>query len=206
MALEDYPFFCLGLRPLEVESLLSAEVLRSSLRSITTTYEPCRVNWHRSSILTPRCTSQDILVVDRMRWRMHASPFSTTMIGCRMPSTLKVRRTVRGYHTKYLLKKAFHDLLPPLTRQRRKHGFTLPVDHWFRHELRDMVHDLLAPSQLQAIGLFEPRAVSRLVQEHVSEGRNHKETLWALVVFMLWHQHQGQWPVARASSSSWVGR
>ncbi len=64
-----------------------------------------------------------------------------------------------------------------------------------------MVHDLLSPASLQALGLFEPQAVSQLVREHIDEGRNHKETLWALMVFVLWHQHQAQWPITGAMRS-----
>ncbi len=212
LALDDYPFFCLGLQPQEVSEFLSADVLAPDGTAamdpyrFASAYELPEQGRDRlapflyfdAKVYLP----EDILVkVDRMSMahgletRQPFLDHRLVEFVARMPSALKVRRTARGYETKYLLKKAFRDLLPPVTRQRRKHGFTLPVDHWFRHELRDMVHDLLAPSHLQSLGLFEPKAVSRLVNEHVEERRNHKETLWALVVFVLWHQHQDPWPM-----------
>lgn len=216
LPLDDYPFFCLGLRPQEVGELLSAAVLAQA-----PAMDPYRfasasaLLAHSHDQLAPFLyfdakvyLPDDILVkVDRMSMahgletRQPFLDHRLVEFVARMPSRFKVRRTASGYETKYLLKKAFRDLLPPVTRQRRKHGFTLPVDHWFRHELRDMVHDLLAPAHLQSLGLFESRAVSRLVHEHIEEGRNHKETLWALMVFMLWHQHQAQWLVTGAMSS-----
>ncbi len=213
LRLDDYPFFCLGLRPQEVGEFLSAEVLAQEpamdpYRFASAYARPAPAGDRLSPFLyfdAKMYLPEDILVkVDRMSMahgletRQPFLDHRLVEFVARMPSTFKVRRTALGYETKSLLKKAFRDLLPPVTRQRRKHGFTLPVDHWFRHELRDMVHDLLAPSHLQALGLFEPKAVARLVDEHVNEGRNHKETLWALVVFVLWHQNQAQWPMAGA--------
>ncbi len=213
LELDDYPFFCLGLRPLEVETFLSPEVLAQPHAAdpyrFASSYEVTPPTGDRLAPFlyfdAKMYLPEDILVkVDRMSMahgletRQPFLDHRLVEFVAHMPSTFKVRRTMGGYHTKYMLKKAFHDLLPPATQRRRKHGFTLPVDHWFRHDLRDMVHDLLAPAHLQQIGLFEPRAVSQLVREHVDEGRNHKETLWALLVFALWHQHQQQRPTAGA--------
>ncbi len=207
LQLDDYPFFGLGLRPQEIGEFLSADVLarEPDPYRFASSYElPSQARDRLAPFLyfdAKVYLPEDILVkVDRMSMahgletRQPFLDHRLVEFVARMPSTLKVRRTARGYETKYLLKKAFRDLLPPVTRQRRKHGLTLPVDHWFRHEWCDLVHDLLAPAQLQSLGIFDAPAVARLVREHVDEGRNHKETLWALVVFALWHQSQTQWP------------
>ncbi len=42
-----------------------------------------------------------------------------------------------------MLRDAFPDLLPPAIDRRGKMGFGVPLDAWFRGELRDYMRDLL---------------------------------------------------------------
>src|SRR3979409_2533436 len=56
-----------------------------------------------------------------------------------LPEDLKLRRVT----TKFILKKALRNILPPQNRRRAKMGFGVPVGSWLRRELRPMVHDLL---------------------------------------------------------------
>src|SRR5439155_7972850 len=51
-----------------------------------------------------------------------------------LPASLKLRRLTQ----KYLLKKIMTGILPEGILHRKKMGFGLPIDHWFRHELREM--------------------------------------------------------------------
>ena len=44
---------------------------------------------------------------------------------------------------KWLLREAFGHLLPPEVFTRRKMGFSVPLDHWFRKELKPLTNDLL---------------------------------------------------------------
>ena len=44
----------------------------------------------------------------------------------------------------------------------------------------------LAPDQIAARGLFEPKAVEALVREHLGRGRNHADRLWTLMMLELW--------------------
>jgi asparagine synthase (glutamine-hydrolysing) len=69
-------------------------------------------------------------------------------------------------------------------------GFGVPLEHWFRHELRDFTRDiLLGPTSLDR-GYFRPEAVRRLVDDHQSGRFDHSYRLWALLVLELWHR---QW-------------
>jgi asparagine synthase (glutamine-hydrolysing) len=101
-----------------------------------------------------------------------------------MPIGLKLR----GFRGKRILLEAFGDLLPRSIVKRRKMGFGVPLEHWFRHELRDFTRDiLLAPASLNR-GYFRPEAVRQLVDDH-QEGRfDHSARLWALLVLELWQQ------------------
>ena len=56
-----------------------------------------------------------------------------------LPDDLKLR----GGRTKVILREAFPDLVPAAIDRRGKMGFGVPLDTWFRGELRDHMRDLL---------------------------------------------------------------
>jgi asparagine synthase (glutamine-hydrolysing) len=89
---------------------------------------------------------------------------------------------------KQILRHAFGDLLPDSIWQRRKMGFGVPLDYWFRHELKELTREvLLDPSTMRA-GRFRREGVERLIREHVDGQFDHAYRLWALLVFELWRR------------------
>lgn len=94
----------------------------------------------------------------------------------------------RGAHQKVLLKRAAADLVPPAVLTRKKHGFEVPLDQWFRGELRSLIKDELASSSFRDLGLFDLNGVSALIDAHLSRRANNGHRLWALLVFHLWHR------------------
>lgn len=72
---------------------------------------------------------------------------------------------------------------------RPKQGFTLPLVHWIKHELKDLIVSvLLDPKTLQR-GYFEERGVRQLLDEHFRGRRNHFGRIWRLLIFELWHRN-----------------
>ena len=67
-------------------------------------------------------------------------------------------------------------------------GFGVPLDSWFRNELRDLLVDLLLDDTAIARGYFRPEAVSRLVEEHLSNRWDHSYRLWSLLCLEVWHR------------------
>lgn len=107
-------------------------------------------------------------------------------LAARMPLREKFRRG-RG---KRILLEAFADLLPePITR-RKKMGFGVPIDHWFRGPLAGYVREVLTDPSTLGRGFFRPDVVRRLVDQHVGGQFDHSYRLWALLVLELW---QRQW-------------
>jgi asparagine synthase (glutamine-hydrolysing) len=101
-----------------------------------------------------------------------------------MPSRFKLRDRER----KYILKRALDGILPACILQRKKEGFSIPMKQWLKRELSGLMEDLLSPARMANRGLFEPAAVSRLVQEHRRGRENHAHTLFPLMVFERWAQ------------------
>jgi asparagine synthase (glutamine-hydrolysing) len=101
-----------------------------------------------------------------------------------LPSDLKLR----GATTKYILKRAVRDLLPAEIIDRPKKGFSVPLEAWFRKELRELSGDLLLDGRLAQRGYFKPRAVERLLEEHWSGAGSWHNQLWSLVMLESWHR------------------
>jgi asparagine synthase (glutamine-hydrolysing) len=101
-----------------------------------------------------------------------------------IPIERKLR--LRGGRSKVVLKQAFSELLPPAIRYRSKMGFGVPLDRWFRGELKNEVRAVLLDPCALGRGLFQPETVAMLVQEHVDGRRDHTQQLWTLLMLELW--------------------
>jgi asparagine synthase (glutamine-hydrolysing) len=101
-----------------------------------------------------------------------------------LPTDLKLR----GRTDKYLLRRAFGDMLPRQVLTRAKMGFGVPIADWFRNELKDYVRDVLLGQGALRRGYFDPDALRALVEEHASARVDHGYRLWALLMFELWHR------------------
>ena len=99
---------------------------------------------------------------------------------------LPVSRKLHGFKRKWLLKKAFAELLPDEILYRNKRGFQIPVAQWLRGRMRPLMEDLLSESTLKAQGIFNYQAVRALMDEHVSGRADLRKPLWTLLVFQLW--------------------
>ena len=96
---------------------------------------------------------------------------------------------LRGRRQKYILFKLAERLgVPREALHRRKQGFALPLDHWMRHELKDMLMVLIEPRTLQR-GYFEPSGIRKLMDDHLHRGRDVSGRLWRLLMFELWHRN-----------------
>ena len=104
-----------------------------------------------------------------------------------VPPRLKLKSSLRPT-TKYILRQAMRDVLPPEVLRQPKAGFAAPVDYWLAHDLKEMVDDLLSVSQIRKRGLFRPDAVRRYVDEHRSGRQDWSMQLWQLITLELWMQ------------------
>jgi asparagine synthase (glutamine-hydrolysing) len=93
-----------------------------------------------------------------------------------------------GNERKHILKRAVKDLLPEGFLQRRKMGFSPPLAVWFRKELRPYVEDTLSPAAILASGVFRQGPVRRILDDHFALRANYDNQIWALLMFMTWHQ------------------
>ncbi len=98
---------------------------------------------------------------------------------------LPTRLKLKGLTGKYLLRRAFADLLPPDIANQSKRGFGLPVAGWFRGPLKAFAHDLLIGGKV-CREIARPEAVEALLAAHAAGQADHGKRLFALVMLELW--------------------
>jgi asparagine synthase (glutamine-hydrolysing) len=103
-------------------------------------------------------------------------------------ASVPVRMKLRGYTQKYLLRRLMKDVLPSPVLTRRKMGFGVPIDRWFRADLKEMAYDLLLDSRAQARGYFRAEVVRGYLDAHASGREHHHTRLWALLMLEVWHR------------------
>jgi asparagine synthase (glutamine-hydrolysing) len=101
-----------------------------------------------------------------------------------LPSEYKVRRL----RTKIILKKLAEKYAPNDIIYRRKVGFTLPLTEWFVGPLRILLRNLLLSDQCLGRGYWQPDAVRRVLEAHLSGKTDREQGIWVLLTLELWHR------------------
>jgi len=96
---------------------------------------------------------------------------------------------LRGKTQKYILRKLAERVgVPREALYREKRGFSLPLVHWMRDELKDMLMILLETRTLER-GYFQASGIRRLMDDHLVRGKTMTGRIWRLLMFELWHRN-----------------
>jgi asparagine synthase (glutamine-hydrolysing) len=104
---------------------------------------------------------------------------------------LHPRLKARGLSLKRVLKAAVADLLPKEITSRAKRGFGVPLDRWFREDLRGYLGATLGAADARVKEHLDPAALARLLAEHDSRERNHGHALWTLLTLEVFLRREG---------------
>jgi len=107
--------------------------------------------------------------------------------GLRLPR----RARAWGLSRKRALKEAAKDLLPRAILHRRKHGFGVPLDRWFRSDLEAYVRSTLGAPDARVRSYLASKPLDRLLAEHASGAANHGSSLWTLLTLEVFLRREG---------------
>jgi asparagine synthase (glutamine-hydrolysing) len=97
---------------------------------------------------------------------------------------------MRGTEQKYIFRKLAERVgVPAEVLHRPKQGFALPLVHWLKNELKDLLLNVLYEPRTTQRGYFNQAAVRKLVDEHLQGRRVHSGRIWRLLMFELWHRN-----------------
>jgi len=94
---------------------------------------------------------------------------------------------VRNGSRKLLHRKVCHDFLPKEIVNRKKRGFaTNVVDDWFHNSMSSKMDSFLLDSGSLMFQFLRPKAVQRLLKDHISRKNDNYKILFSLIVFEQW--------------------
>jgi asparagine synthase (glutamine-hydrolysing) len=181
------PDFVAGLQPIDRLRHISAQ--RASIAGRSTLSQALHTNFTSYLaddllVKTDRCTMANSLEA--------RSPFLDRELveyAAGLPDSLKLR----GGRTKVILREAFADLVPPAIDRRGKMGFGVPLDTWFRGELRDHMRDLLLAPGARYRDMLSGAFVEGLIARHLAGAANLGQPLWSIMCFEVWLQRLPEW-------------
>ncbi len=107
-----------------------------------------------------------------------------------LAAAVPARLKLHANGSKYLLKKLAERVgVPRDVLYRRKQGFSLPLVHWMRAELKDHISSVLLDDSTQRMHYFRRSALQSLLNEHFSGLRDRSGEIWLLLMFRLWHKN-----------------
>lgn len=104
-------------------------------------------------------------IEEALKWECHAEP---------------------GRGGKSVLKTLLAQYVPAELFLRPKQGFGMPINEWFRAQLRPVLLRYTHPERIRRRGLFHPAHLARKVDEHLAGRRDFGRKLYAIVAFEVW--------------------
>lgn len=101
----------------------------------------------------------------------------------RLPANLKLR----GFDTKYILKKALSPRIPTQITQRPKAGFPVPIQSWVTRQLAGNFREVLNDSKTLDRGYFDKNHMKQFLAK-LPEQPDQARILFSLTVLELWHR------------------
>ncbi len=102
-------------------------------------------------------------------------------------STLPDSWRLRGLTGKWILRRVAEKILPRSIIERPKSGFRMPVNEWFRNEMRPFLTDMLGPGAATR-PFYRPGRLDAVLDEHLSGKQNHEKLVWQMLVLELFQR------------------
>jgi asparagine synthase (glutamine-hydrolysing) len=103
----------------------------------------------------------------------------------KVASTVPTRLKLADNTTKYALREAIAEIVPPHVLHRPKLGFPVPIRHWLRDVMFGWADDVFRTSQAGA--LIDLAAARALLAAHRDGPHDYSRKIWTLLVFCIWH-------------------
>jgi len=101
-----------------------------------------------------------------------------------LPSSLKYKNGDK----KWLLKQITHKYLPKEMMDRPKKGFSVPIEEWFKDELKDYLLTYLNKDRLDKEGLFDSKEIIKLRDNYLNGNKENIQKLWFILMFEMWYE------------------
>ncbi|MEK6898221.1 MAG: asparagine synthase (glutamine-hydrolyzing) [Nanoarchaeota archaeon] len=88
--------------------------------------------------------------------------------------------------SKYILKEIAKNHLPGLIISRKKQGFPLPLDKWFKEDFLDITKKFLLGEDSKIKNMVDQEKLTEWIEKNKNEGEKFGQKLWMLLSLELW--------------------
>lgn len=132
----------------------------------------------------PLLKADKMLMANSMEGRVPILDYRLVEVAFSIPWQLRAKNGVE----KYILRKAFSDILPQDIFARKKRAFEIPIKKWLREELKPLVNETLSKKEIEVANFFKWIEVEKILNAYYSGKRDFAYEIWALLCFQIWHK------------------
>jgi asparagine synthase (glutamine-hydrolysing) len=103
--------------------------------------------------------------------------------------TVSAEMKIKGFQTKYLMRKALSRFQHPGIAFGKKRGFTPPLALWIKNGLKDYMLSSLSGDAISKLGFLNHTHINRIVSAHLNGKAENSRAIWALVSLMNWYRN-----------------
>ncbi len=182
----------------DVTAKIYAEAAAAGLDPVTTMQYVDLYTWLRGDILVK---ADRMSMAHSLELRVPFLDREVFEVAASVPVELKL--PPHSNDTKYAMRQALRDVVPPAIVNRKKLGFPTPTRVWLRGEMYEWAHDILDRSG--AGGLLDLDYARGLLEEHKRGDADQSRKIWTVLVFCVWHaifvEHSLDPGITRAQSA-----
>jgi asparagine synthase (glutamine-hydrolysing) len=134
--------------------------------------------WLRGDILVK---ADKMTMANSLELRVPFLDTEVFAVGSSIPTDLKITKET----TKYALRRALAEIVPPHVLNRAKLGFPVPIRHWLKDVMYEWARAVITESQ--ADELIDRDAALALLEAHRAGPHDYSRKIWTLLVFLIWH-------------------
>lgn len=102
----------------------------------------------------------------------------------KIPAELKFKNGEK----KHLLKEVAYKYIPKELLDRPKKGFAIPIQKWFRNDLKFLLDTYLSTEKLASHGLLNQKAIDNLLKQYFAGDDSVFELIWFTLNFQMWYE------------------
>lgn len=92
-----------------------------------------------------------------------------------------------GSNGKRILKDIVHEYVPKKIMDQPKRGFTIPVLHWLKSDLKHLLDEYLSEEALEKTKTFKPDFVMKELKAFLDDKMHYKPIIWYILMYQMWY-------------------
>ena len=100
-----------------------------------------------------------------------------------------LNKKIKGFQTKYLLRKALSKFQPSAIAFGKKRGFTPPLALWIKNGLKEYMLDSLSAESVANLGFLKHDYITNVIDDHINGRAENSRLIWSLIALVSWHRN-----------------